>query len=185
MDAGALIEAYGYWAPAVGCFLEGESLLAIAGFAAHRGHLDLGWVIAIATACAAAGDQCFFWLGRRHCARLLGRFASLAAKTARVRCLAQRYDAWLIVGLRFAYGLRIAGPILLGTTDISASRFTAFNALGAVIWATSIACLGWLFGHAFESLLETLPWAQVPLLLGAIAAIVVVWWLWGIHRQHP
>lgn len=184
MEAGALIEAYGYWALAVGCFLEGETVLVLAGFAAHRGHLDMAWVITIATVAASAGDQCFFLLGRRHGKALLARFPSLARETARIRHLALRYDAWLIVIVRFTYGLRMAGPVLIGTTTISAPRFMLFNVLGAVLWAILVSGLGWLFGKAFESALENLQHLEVPVLVGFVAATVLAWWLRRRHRRR-
>jgi len=177
MDAGALIETYGYWVLAIGCFLEGETLLVLAGFAAHQGHLSLFWVIVIATAAATAGDQCYFWLGRRHGEQILARFPSLGAHTTRIRSLALRFDAWVIVGLRFAYGLRIAGPLLLGTTSMRASRFLAFNLLGAVIWSLVIAGLGWFFGYMVEIVLGRLLRIEGVAAIFIAAACVLVWWL--------
>ena len=38
MDLAALVTQYGYAAVAVGCLLEGETVLLLAGFAAHRGY---------------------------------------------------------------------------------------------------------------------------------------------------
>ena len=49
MTLAALIQAHGYWVLAVGCLLEGETILVLAGFAAHRGYLDSLAVLAIAT----------------------------------------------------------------------------------------------------------------------------------------
>lgn len=181
MDAGALIETYGYWALAIGCFLEGETLLALAGFAAHHGHLDLAWVFVVASLAATAGDQCCFWLGRRYGEQILLGFPSLAAKTARVRVLALRFDAWFIVGLRFAYGLRLAGPLFLGTTTIRISRFVMFNLLGAVIWSLLIGGLGWLFGHLVEALLGDLQRLEGGAAVAIVAASAGVWWL---HRRR-
>ena len=42
----SLIEHYGYFAVFLGCFLEGETVLVLAGFAAHMGYLSLPGVIA-------------------------------------------------------------------------------------------------------------------------------------------
>ena len=41
MDIATLIGAYGYWALALFCFLEGETVLVLAGIAAQRGELAL------------------------------------------------------------------------------------------------------------------------------------------------
>src|SRR5438552_1865679 len=135
LDPHALISAYGYWVLTLGCLLEGETLLLVAGFAAYNGHLNIFAVVAIAATAGFIGDQIFFWTGRRHGGPVLARFPSVERQTTRIFRLLERYQGWVVVGVRFAYGLRIAGPILIGTSNISAVRFAAFNAIGAIIWA--------------------------------------------------
>ena len=49
---------YGYWAVVVGCLLEGETLLVLAGFAAKQGYLNLPLVMALGAAMGAAGLPC-------------------------------------------------------------------------------------------------------------------------------
>jgi membrane protein DedA with SNARE-associated domain len=179
MDLTSLIATYGYWILAAGCLLEGETILALAGFAAHQGHLDLGAVIAIAALAGFAGDQFYFWLGRRHGDAVLRRFPKAAAQTRRVHRLLERWHAWVIVGIRFAYGLRIAGPILLGTMPIEHWRFVLFNAIGAALWAALIATLGWSFGRAVESVLGEVhrfeEWLFVAIAVAGVLA-------WAVHR---
>lgn len=59
-----LITHYGYWAVAVGCLLEGETLLILAGIAARRGLLELPWVLAVGACAGALSDVAFFTVGR-------------------------------------------------------------------------------------------------------------------------
>ena len=68
-----LVSAYGYPALFIGTFLEGETILVIAGFLAHRGYLELPWVIVIAFLGTFSGDQFYFWLGRTKGVRFLTR----------------------------------------------------------------------------------------------------------------
>jgi len=56
MDLPALIESYGYVAVFAGAFLEGETLLALAGLAASRGYLDFFAVTAVALVAGFLGD---------------------------------------------------------------------------------------------------------------------------------
>ena len=58
-----LIQGYGYWAVAAGAFLEGETMLLVAGAAASRGHLSLPAVEAVAALACLGGDQLWFYLG--------------------------------------------------------------------------------------------------------------------------
>lgn len=183
MTLGPLIETHGYWVLALGSLLEGETILVLAGFAAHRGYLDPYAVIGIAAAAGFAGDQFFFWLGRRHGAWVFARWPSVAGQTNRVQHLLDRYPWALIIGVRFAYGLRVAGPILLGTMSISALRFGLLNAVGALLWACAIGALGWVFGNAAELALGKLQHLEGWLLLGLACTGVVVWWV--RRRRRP
>jgi membrane protein DedA with SNARE-associated domain len=170
MDLHAFIATYGYWAVALGCVFEGETLLLLAGFAASRGHLDIFAVLGIAAACGFIGDQAFFWLGRTHGPAVLARFPSMERKSERVFRLIERYQAWVIVGVRFAYGLRIAGPIIIGTSQISPLKFAIFNAIGALLWAPLIGGIGFLFGEAASAVLGEIQDIELWLLLGLAAA---------------
>ncbi len=179
MDFGLLIEQYGYPVLVVGCLLEGETILALAGFAARRGHLSLPWVITVAAISGWIGDQIFFWLGRQHGTLILQRMPSVAAQAQRVQRMILRYHEWVIVGVRFAYGLRIAGPVLIGTSGVSARRFAFFNGVGAILWATLVASLGWAFGAAVEHVLDQVHQYEVWL-FALIAAVAIGLFLW--HR---
>jgi membrane protein DedA with SNARE-associated domain len=148
-----LVSDYGYLAVFIGTLLEGEAILMLAAYAAHQGYLALPLVIAIALLGATLGDQIFFLLGRRFGKLLLIRFPSLQTRAERVDRLLLRFHGGVIIGLRFAYGLRIAGPIAIGMSTLPAWRFFLFNAIGALIWAPLIAGAGYLFGHTLEWLL--------------------------------
>lgn len=175
MQLGTLIETHGYWLLAIGCLLEGETVLLLAGFAAHRGYLNPLAVLAIASAAGFLGDQFYFWLGRRHGQALLTRWPSLALQAGHVQRLMARYHEAVIIGMRFAYGLRIAGPLLIGTTPVSGLRFGLLNALGAVLWACLIGALGWTFGHVAEAVFADIRYIEGWLLLGVAAAGALVW----------
>ena len=176
------IASHGYWVLALGCVLEGETVLLLAGFAAHRGQLNPLWVLVVASVAAFVGDQFFFWLGRRHGPRVLALRPAWASHAARVHGLLQRWDGWLVVGVRFAYGLRIAGPVVMGTSAMPAVRFAAFNALGAVLWAVVVGGLGWVLGGAAEALLGKAQHLEAWLLgaLLLLAAGAAGWrWYWA------
>ena len=175
-DLTQLLSDYGYLAVFVGALLEGESVLMLAGYAAHRGYLSLTAVVAIAFCGATLGDQLFFLIGRRFGRELVGRWPGFETRTERVERLLLRYHAWVIIGVRFAYGLRIAGPIAIGMSALPAWRFFVFNAIGAVIWAPLIAGVGWVFGQAIEQLLGDMRRYEtvgLAVLVGLIAAVSI------------
>jgi membrane protein DedA with SNARE-associated domain len=170
-----LIEHYGYLAVLIGAVLEGETVLILAGFAAHRGYLDLGAVIAVGTIGGFLGDQFFFTLGRARGRQLLARFPNIEAQSGRVEQLVNRYHTWLIVSVRFLYGLRVAGPVLLGMSQVSHARFAVFNLLGAMIWASLIAGAGYVFGQTMEMMLSNAKRYELAAAGVLLAAGIVIW----------
>jgi membrane protein DedA with SNARE-associated domain len=161
LDLPALIDSYGYFAVLLGTFLEGETILALAGLACFRGHMDFLTVVVIALFSGFAGDQFFFHLGRRRGAAILERFPQARARTLRFDAMLARWHAPLIVAIRFIYGFRILGPILLGMGRVPAWKFLVFNFIGAAIWAPLVAGVGYLFGAAIETVLHDLRNAEL------------------------
>jgi len=153
IDLPGLIDSYGYLAVFAGAFLEGETILALAGLAAYRGYLDFYTVAVVAMAAGFAGDQLYFFLGRRHGSRILARFPDAQARAHRFDALLARWHAPLIVAIRFMYGFRIVGPILLGMGRVPSWKFMVYNFIGAVIWAPLIAGIGYVFASALQSAL--------------------------------
>jgi len=178
------VQTYGYPAVFAGSFLEGETLLALGGLAAHRGYLALPWVIAVATVGAFLGDQLYFWLGRRFGPQLLARWPGLAPSAARVARLLERYDFWFVPGLRFVYGLRVAGVVALGMTRIGALRFLALNLAGAVGWAALVGGLGYAAGGVLERLLGDLGKVEQVLFAAVAVAGLVAAILGRIRRRR-
>jgi membrane protein DedA with SNARE-associated domain len=153
VDFPGLVSQYGYYAVLVGAFLEGETVLALAGLAAHRGYLDFWTVTVIAGVAGFLGDQFYFFLGRTRGGAILARFPDARQKAHRFDDLLAKWHAPLIVSIRFLYGFRILGPILLGMGRVPAWKFVVYNAIGAAIWAPLVAGAGWAFGHAVEAFL--------------------------------
>jgi membrane protein DedA with SNARE-associated domain len=150
MTLGEFLQTYGYFALFAGTVLEGETILVMAGFAAHRGYLRLELVMAVAFLGSLTGDQLAFWVGRRYGRRVIDRFPKLRPGVARATNLLERRGTPLFLGFRFVYGVRNLVPLAAGMSAIPASRFVALNALGAAAWATVVASAGYAFGHGFE-----------------------------------
>jgi len=171
-DYAHLIEQYGYMATFAGTLVEGESLLILSGLAAHRGYLSLPVVILVGAVGGALGDLGFFLLGRHYGGELLTRFPRFAPAADRVRGMIERHPAATILAVRFMYGLRAAGPAVIGTTRIAFAQFAALNALGAAIWSACWAGAGYLLGRAAEQLLGDLAHVERELFGVALALVV-------------
>jgi len=175
MTLQSFVTDYGYLAVFAGCFLEGETILVLAGVAAHEGLLSLPWVVTLAAIAGTMGDQVYFYVGRRYGLRLFARFPSLRQRAVRFETLLHRHHAPIIVFVRFMYGLRIVGPIVIGMCRISPWRFALFNSTGAILWAVIVAGLGYLFGEAVQYVLHAVGRYQAVALGGVAAVAVLVW----------
>ncbi len=176
MDLAQLVQTWGYPVVFLGTLLEGETVLLLAGLAAHAGYLELPWVIATAWAGAVSGEQVWFLVGRRYGARLLRRFPRLRPRARRMRALLKRYHQPVILSLRFLYGLRTVGPIALGMSRVRWARFTALDFAAAVVWAVAVASAGYAFGHVLDLWLGDLRRFELVLALVVIVAGFALWW---------
>ncbi|HYP69256.1 MAG TPA: DedA family protein [Variovorax sp.] len=181
-----LLADYGYFAVLAGSLLEGETILILAGFAAHQGHLSLSWVMAVAFVGGTLGDQIFYFAGRRYGDALLRRLPhAMSVNAPRIREKLLRHQAPLIIGLRFMYGLRIAGPIVIGMSNVPARRFLLFNLIGAATWAVLVVGAGYLFGHTVKRILENVEHYEwmAYLAIVFIAVLVALAHRWRRGRQ--
>ena len=176
-----LIEHYGYLAVFIGAVIEGEMIVVMAGYLAQEGYLNLAGVIAAAAFGGFVGDQFFFALGRFRGREILTRFPSLNSRAARVEKMVLRYQNWLIVFIRFMYGLRVAGAIFLGVTQVSQVRFAVVNLLGAILWAVLIGGAGYLFGQAVGLLLHDAQRYEAYL-LGTVLLLGIAVWVYRHYR---
>ncbi len=175
MSLESLIETYGYFTILVGTFLEGETILVLGGFAAHRGYLHLPWVVLAAFAGSLCGDQLFFLLGRLHSEKVLAKRPAWRDRAQKVRTLVNRFRSPLILAFRFMYGFRTVAPFVIGMTPVPAVQFIFLNAVGALVWAVAVGGGGYLFGSAMEALLGNLKHYETRLLAGIAAAGMLIW----------
>src|SRR6266511_2003647 len=136
-----LLHKFGYVAVFVGTFLEGETILVMAGFFAERGHLHLPGVILTAFGGAFVGHMFWFWLGRTQGVKLLDRMPRMKKHFGRGIRIFERYGAPAIFITQWLYGLRVTCAVIIG------------EAITCIIWAIIIASAGYYFGRAVESVL--------------------------------
>lgn len=178
MELKHLIESYGYVAILIGTFLEGETILALAGLAAHQGYLDLTGVILAAFTGSLCGDQLFFFVGRRHSQAVLSRRPAWKEKVQKVYRLMNRFQTLLILSFRFLYGLRTVTPFVIGMNPVSAKKFFLLNAAGALVWAAVFGSGGYIFGQALKMLIGKIEHYEL-LAFGLIALLGLL--IWTVH----
>src|SRR3954449_4138353 len=151
MSPELLLQKFGYLAVFVGTFLEGETILVMAGFFAERGYLKLPLVIATACGGAYSGHVFWFWLGRTQGVKLLDRFPKMKRHFGKGIRLFERYGAPAIFITQWLYGLRVTCAVIIGISRISAIKFIVYEAITFIIWAIVVGSAGYYFGRAVES----------------------------------
>lgn len=176
-----LIQNYGYFIVFAGTLLEGETIVVLAGFAAFQGHLSLQYVIPIAILGSSLGDHFFFYLGRLKGRSVLAKRPHWHARVGKIHHLLLRHQNLLIFGSRFMYGFRMAIPVVLGTSKVSALRFSLLNIAGAIVWSLLFVFGGYMFGEAIEKFLGNVKKIEGYILLGIISVVVLMqvmnWWI--------
>lgn len=171
LDLNALLATYGYWMVFVGCLLEGETVLILGGMAAHQQALQFWTVLALAILGGVLGDQLLFWSGRFFGARLLPRLKRHQGAIDRVSGLIERYPSTSVFAVRFLYGMRLVGPLVIGASGLSPWRFALLNLLGATVWATLFVSAGYWAGEALQQLFGDLKPYRLPIVIGVVLLV--------------
>ena len=111
---------YGYIVILVGTFFEGETILILAGFMAHSGYLAFSLVILSAFIGTCAGDQLYYFIGRKKGMAYLDTHRSWKAKSRRVLKLMHRHQNLVILSFRFIRTFHTTRVGLASTTGRSA-----------------------------------------------------------------
>ncbi|PYF08772.1 membrane protein DedA with SNARE-associated domain [Rhodobacter viridis] len=178
MSFDTLIQTAGLPGLFLGTMAEGEGVAVLGGVLAHRALFPVEIVSLVVTAGAIAADQLFFALGRlAGQGALAARLLSKGPVQALHRQLG-RHQTLSVLGFRFVYGLKIAGAVLIGTSEIGWRRFATLDALSCLVWAHLFVGLGYVAGQAITRFFGDLA-LHVHL---AIAILGVLAAAWALHR---
>ena len=159
-------------------FLPGDSLLFIVGALCGVGLISLPVSIGVLLVAAILGDQCNFTIGRYFGPKVFqwedSRFFNKRAFDQAHNFYA-RYGGVTIILARFMPFVRTFAPFVAGVADMSRTKFSAYNVIGAVIWVVGLCGAGYLFGNFawVKDNLSTIIWALilVPGLLVVVGAL--------------
>lgn len=150
------LTAYGYYAILILTFLEGETIVLLAGaVAATTGALHPGLVILCAFVGSCTSDQIMFCIGKYFGPKVLKKFPRLNTNVDRASRLIKKYDILLILGFRFVYGVRNITPIMLGISHVPHFKFSSLNIIGALVWASSFTAGGYYAAKGFGKIRDT------------------------------
>jgi len=161
----------------IGLPLPAIPLLLAAGALAGAGHLSIAVAIGLAVAASLLSDTLWYEIGRRRGAKVLNFLCRISLEpdscVRRTENVFARYGARSLLVAKFVPGLNTAAPPLAGMFGMRLSRFALWDGLGAALWASTFAGLGYLFSEQFERV------AAYALRLGTWLVVVVVGGLAG------
>ena len=169
------LDQYGYWAVFCGVFLEGPITLALAGFLAHQGYLNIFAVFVTAFVATFAVVEIGYFIGLVAGEYLMARWPFWRRNNSRFAMLIGRYKPLFILGFRYVSGSHTVIPVAIGMLRIRPAYFTAMNAIGAGLWTLIYFLVGYFFGHAFELLIEDMQRYETTIALVLVAAMFVLY----------
>lgn len=162
----------------VGLLVPGELALLAGGYIAHQGNARLDVMMAAAAVGAIVGDSIGYEIGRHFGAGLqrsrLGRKVGVE-RWARAEAYLEAKGGRAIFAGRFIGVLRALVPAVAGAAHMRYRRFLAWNALGAVIWASGMVAAGYAAGPSYRRVEHYAGRAGLVLALvaAAIAAVLL------------
>jgi membrane protein DedA with SNARE-associated domain len=176
-NIGTLAQTYGYPVVVLGTMLQGETVLLVIGFLAHRGYLS-PWIVAIVGAMSAIfGDTTCFFIGRYYGERFLSWLpVRMRSPLYWARRFVDRHSTKVLLFMRFFFGMGFIMPVACGMSSIKTGRFFKYNMPMAFVWAGFFVALGYLFGTAAEKVLREVKNVEPFLIL----ALVIIGYLY--HR---
>ena len=155
--------------------------LMTAGALAGRGELRIGLILAVSTLGCVAADLVWFQAGRRWGSRIIRVLCSLSADPRyciqRARSSFDRWGLPSLMVVKFLPGLDAITPPLAGTEGASRAAFLGYDAVGALLWSSLYAGLGYFFADSMDSVAAFLSRFSTALVLGiGVPLVLYIGW---------
>lgn len=183
MSLETIIVQFGYPALIIGLFLEGETMLVLGAFMAHRGYLSLPWVILIGCLVPFASDQFFFWMGRLKGNQFLETRPAWKPHVEKAKSLLGWNTTLLFLGVRFMYGLRTVLPFVIGMAKFDPKKFVTLNLIGAFLWALTFGLAGQLIGRLMADVFEDVKEHELVIAIVIILVGACIW-MYRYYLDH-
>jgi membrane protein DedA with SNARE-associated domain len=159
------------------------ALITAAIYAGASRELNIFLVVAAAAAGAFLGAAIGFWIGRdvgfRFLLRHGSRFGMTPPRIKLGQYLFLRHGGKVVFFGRFVALLRSFMALLAGANRMPWLRFMAFNALGAIVWASFYGFTAFYLGKAVHHLVWPL-----ALALGGAAMVFIVFGVRFLRRNE-
>lgn len=146
------VNTYGYLAVFLGSLVEGEILVVAASFLSYLDQMHLPIIMLMAFSGTWISDVGWFMAGRYSGTKFLEKWQWLNGLSGQSIRLVGKRPKFMAFSMRFMYGLRIVIPFSLGKTQMPASTFMVYNALGVMLWTAIFTSIGYFFASLTETI---------------------------------
>ena len=187
------LASYGYFAlfgllmlGIVGPLIPDETILVLAGIAAHQGRFELRLTIAVAFAGSLCGITLSYLLGRTGGIYVLERFAPvrrwISPHLPKARHWFSRYGKWTLPLGYFVAGIRHFTALVAGMTGLPFRVFALYAWPGGFVWVSVFVLLGYFLGSQWETVAQQLDRAAIAAAVLLAAGGGFLWW-WRSRRR--
>lgn len=169
-----LISRFGLPALGLAAGIEGEASAILGGILAHRALFPISNAISAVALGSFFVDQILFSLGRLSKRSEWVRSKLESPASHKIFWMINYHPNTLIMACRFAYGFRTIVPIAIGASSISRLRFTMFNGLAAITWASIFVEIGYHAGGIAQDLLGDLHAEYLPVMSVVIGIALLI-----------
>ena len=165
-------------------FLPGDSLLFIVGALCGAGLIDYKLAAGLMLVAAILGDQVNYTIGRYFGPKVFqwenSRFFNRNAFN-QTHAFYERYGGVTIILARFMPFIRTFAPFVAGVAEMTRSKFTAYNVIGAFIWVLGLTAAGYWFGNLawVQENLSKIIWALI-----IVPGLIAIFGLWRASRAE-
>lgn len=154
----------------------GETILIAAAFYAGAGDLNIFLVVLVGIIGAVIGDNIGFAIGEYGGHPLVlkyGKYVFLTPeKLAKAEHFFNHHGGKVVTIARFVEGLRQLNGIIAGLSDMRWPKFIAFNILGATLWVSFWAFIGYYSGDHIQLFLHYQMYFSLAIVGGIIIYIL-------------
>ena len=160
----------------VGFFLPGDSLLVTAGIFAAAGVVPLRWLLLPVMACAIAGDQIGYWIGRKAGPALYKREDSLFFRRSHLQKahdFYEKYGGRAVIFARFVPIVRTFCPPVAGAAGMPYTRYLLFDIFGGTLWVGAMILGGYFLGRSVPNIGQRIHYVIAVVVILSVLPVIV------------
>ncbi len=174
------------FAEQIGLPLPAVPMLLAAGVLSGTGHMNPLFALVWALLASVLADVVWFELGRHRGTSVLRFLCRISLEpdscVRRTEDVFQKYGPRALLVAKFIPGLNVAAPPMSAVVRMRRWKFLVFDAIGALLWATTFGALGYIFSHQLEDVARYI--GRVGTVLAWLLLMAVAAYIYRRYRQR-